>query len=99
MSGELTVGRIEFGGAGGPSGSGRHPRSVDEPLGTVMTENHTASGKNYPKGWYSSALKVWLCVKPLPKTFRAFILPKKWTKRETKCLRPYQGHVKIMEPP
>lgn len=29
-------------GAGGPSGSGRQPRSVDDPLGTVMTENHTA---------------------------------------------------------
>ena len=28
-------------GAGGPTGSGK-PRSVDDPVGTVMTENHTA---------------------------------------------------------
>jgi DNA (cytosine-5)-methyltransferase 1 len=27
---------------GGPEGSGRQPHSVEEPLGTVLTENHTA---------------------------------------------------------
>ena len=26
---------------GGPTGSGRQPRSIDSPLGTVITENHT----------------------------------------------------------
>ena len=44
----VTAGGQHFGlcepfliGAGGPSGSGK-PRSVNEPLGTVLTENHTA---------------------------------------------------------
>jgi len=77
----------------------KQQRCSEVTLGWGMTEDHTASGKNYQKEWYSNALKVSLCVKPLPKTFPVFTLLKKWTKRETKYLRPCQGHVRLMELP
>jgi DNA (cytosine-5)-methyltransferase 1 len=40
--GELGVVQPFVAGAGGPSGQGRQPQSVDEPLGTVLAENHRA---------------------------------------------------------
>lgn len=39
---------------GGPTGKARHPHSVDEPLSSVLTENHTAIAMPFLTAFYSS---------------------------------------------